>query len=513
MSSLRVNSGTHHRRVTVFISWVGALVAGLWLLCVLQGGAAPSPTALSPATNLFPARLTAANSSPVFGHTLPTEAGVPRPSRSPVGPVVEPQDHPQHWNQFRGNRGDGHSPSAALPLNFAEGSPEIVWKTDIPGKGWSSPVVWEKQVWVTTGPEVQNPPGLTDFAAIPDTPTPELETPILLSAIGLDLNSGQKIYDIPVFAVTRPQFTHQTNSYASPTSVIEQDRLYVHFGTYGTACIDTTNGKILWHRSDLHCHHWRGAGSSPIVHHDLLYLSFDGYDQQFIVALNKRSGETVWQRNRDIDFGTDDGDAKKAYSTPHVIAVEGKEMLISPHAAGTTAYDPASGETLWVLHHPGMNAAARPLFGNNLLYINVGDARESMLAIDPTGIGPRGEDHVRWRLGRMTPKRPSQLLAGERLFLLEDKGVLACLDARTGDVLGSSRISGNYWASPILAGDRIYACSQEGKVSVIAATPDFEVLATNQLDEGMIASPAVAGNSLILRTFKSVYRIENTAGQ
>jgi outer membrane protein assembly factor BamB len=394
-----------------------------------------------------------------------------------------------------------------LPLEFSEGSDHVRWKTAVPGRAWSSPVVWEKQVWLTNGPEIQNPPGLSDFDAIPETLPPALDPPLRLSAVCLDLESGQILKDLTVFEVEHPQYTHQTNSYASSTPVVEAGRLYVHFGAYGTACIDTQTDEILWRRTDLYCHHWRGAGSSPIVHGDLLYVAFDGYDHQFFVALNKHTGQTVWLRQRDVDFGTDDGDAKKAYSTATAIQVDGRTLIVSPFASATTAYDALTGETVWTVAHGGMNAAARPLFGHGLVYLAAGDGRDSVVAVDPR-IGLSDDAaRVRWRLGRSTPKRPSPLLIGNHFFMLEDKGVVSWVDAVQGEVITNDRVSGNYWASPLVAGDRIYVFSQEGKITVLQADESLKVLATNHLDEGMNASPAVAEGSLILRTFGHVYRI------
>ena len=226
----------------------------------------------------------------------------------------------QHWNQFRGPHGDGTTTTTGLPVKFAENSPEIAWKTQIIGRGWSSPVVWDDQIWFTNGPEIRNPPGSTDENADPGR-TPPLDKPIRLSAICLHLQTGKVVHDIPVFDVYQPQYTHPTNSYASPTPWIEAGRVYVHFGAYGTACLDTQTGEKLWERRDLKCHHSRGPGASPVVHGGLLFLCFDGYDKQFVVALDKHTGKTVWQREREIDYQTGDGDAKKAYCTPRVITV------------------------------------------------------------------------------------------------------------------------------------------------------------------------------------------------
>lgn len=423
----------------------------------------------------------------------------------------------EHWNQFRGPRGDG-STSARLPLEFREGSPEILWKTPLSGRAWSSPVVWGDRIWLTNAPEIQNPPGLSDFDAIPTVLPPPLDPPLRFSAVCLDATTGAVLKDLKVFDVVHPQYTHQTNSYASGTPVVEAGRLYVHYGSHGTACIDTDTDQILWQRTDLYCHHWRGAGSSPIVHGDLLYVAFDGYDHQFLVALNKHTGETVWRRDRDIDFGTDDGDAKKAYSTATILEIDGRTLVVSPFAAATTAYDALTGATVWTVFHGGMNAAARPLVGNGLVYIVAGDGRDAVVAVDPridaaadSDGANGGDERIRWRLGRSTPKRPSPLLVGPSFFMLEDKGVLSWIDGRSGEVITNDRVSGNYWASPLLANDRIYTFSQEGKITVLQADETLKVLAVNQLDEGMNASPAVHGDRLILRTFGHVYCIGEPA--
>lgn len=413
-----------------------------------------------------------------------------------------------NWNQYRGPRGDG-STQADLPIEFSEGSPQVKWKTPLTGRAWSSPVVWEDRIWLTNAPEIQNAPGLSDFDAIPETLPPALDPPLKFSVVCLNANTGEILKNLEVLDVTHPQFTHLTNSYASSTPVVEAGRLYAHYGAHGTVCLDTATDKVLWRRTDIYCHHWRGAGSSPIVHGDLLYVAFDGYDHQFIVALNKHTGETVWQRQRDVDFGTDDGDAKKAYSTATVIEVDQRLMLISPFATATTAYDALTGEILWTVRHGGMNAAARPVTGNGLVFIAAGDGRDTVVAIDPRVELPDGQDRVRWQSGRSTPRRPSPLVVGDAFFMLEDKGVLSWLDARTGEPITNDRVTGNYWASPLLARDRIYTFSQEGRITVLQADESLKVLAINELAEGMNASPAVVGNRLILRTFKHVYCIGN----
>lgn len=408
------------------------------------------------------------------------------------------------WNQFRGPRGDGTSLAKNLPVEFAEDSKDLVWKTPVAGRAWSSPVIWGEQLWMTNAPEIENPEGVTALKAFTED-VPPRKDPISLSAVCLDLKTGRKLHDLKVFDVYKLQFTHSTNSYASPTPYIEEGRLYVHFGAYGTACIDTATGKKLWERRDIECNHWRGAGSSPVAYGDLLFLSFDGFDKQFVIALNKHTGKTVWQKDRNINYGTDNGDAKKAYSTPQMITVTGRDLLVSPSASATIAYAPASGDVVWTLYHGGMNAAARPLYGNGLVYINAGDGPDALVAIRPNGSGDISKTNVAWRTGQKTPKRPSQILVGKDYFMMNDEGVCSCLDAVTGENIWTKRISGRYWASPLYADGNIYFFSQGGEIPVIKASREFEVVAESKLDGSFNASPAVAGNALILRTGSDVY--------
>lgn len=406
----------------------------------------------------------------------------------------------ENWNQFRGPRGDGASTATKLPVKFGEGSPEIAWKTPIPGRAWSSPVIWGKQIWLTNGPEIHN---------LAEGQT-KLDTPLKLSAVCVDLDSGKIIHDLVLFEVDAPQFTHATNGYASPTPFIEEGRVYIHFGAYGTACLDTKTGKKIWERTDLPCNHFRGPGSSPVVYGDLLYLTMDGYDVQYIVALNKLTGETVWRKDRNVDFGTTDGDAKKAYSTPLLIKVDGREMLVSPFASHTIAYDPKTGEPLWSVKHGGMNAAGRPLYGNGLIYITTADGPNPLVAVKPTGLGDITENIV-WKSNKAIPKRPSQILAGDLLFMMNDGGVASCMEALTGKIIWSKRLVGEYWASPLLANGLVYCFSQTGDIIVFKAARELEIVAENKLGDGFNASPAVAGEALILRSKSHLYRVQNPA--
>jgi outer membrane protein assembly factor BamB len=397
-------------------------------------------------------------------------------------PVVSQAATP--WPEFRGPTGDGVSQDQNLPLEWSE-SQGITWKTPLAGKAWSSPVIWDDLVWLTNA----------------------TEDGTRLSAVAVAVDSGRVVHDIAVFEIATPQFCHPFNSYASSTPVIEGDRLYVHYGSAGTACLDTSSGRILWTRQDLPCDHFRGPGSSPILHGDLLIVAFDGFDLQYVVALDKRTGRTVWRTDRDIDYGTDDGDAKKAYPTARVITSGGREQAVLPSAGATIAYDPNTGTELWRVNHGGMNASARPLFAHGLVYINTAAGGMRFLAVRPDGSGDVTGSHVAWKSAQGGGSRSSQLVLGDRLFLVGDAGTATVLDALTGKAVWQKRLGGEFSASPILAGNRIYATNQNGDTFVLSARDPHAVLATNTLATGCMASPAVFARAIYLRTKTHLYKI------
>lgn len=401
------------------------------------------------------------------------------------GPVASAEEY---WNQFRGAAGDGQVAARALPRRWSE-EQGIAWKTPIHGKAWSSPVVWGGEVWLTS--------------ATADGKK--------LFAIGVDAETGRILHDITVFEIAEPMFCYPYNSYASSTPVIEKGRLWVHYGSAGTACIDTDHGKVVWSRQDLPCDHHRGPGSSPIVFRDLLIINFDGFDLQYVVALDKHTGETVWKTDRTIDYGSDNGDRKKAYCTPTVFEHGGRLQLVSPGAAGTVAYDPLTGKELWKVHHGGFNAAARPLYSQGLVIINT-EGGDKLLAVRPDGEGDVTETHVAWRCNRSTPTRASQLVIGDHLYMVNDNGIVSCLSVADGKTVWTHRMGGRHSSSPVHASGCIYFFDEDGTSHVIAADPkEFRLLAQNHLDNGCMASPAVIGDHLLVRTKTHLYRISGSA--
>ena len=422
----------------------------------------------------------------------------------PYATLAENEVEEVYWNQFRGPNGDGKSVATDLPVKFSE-TQNIRWKTAIHDKGWSSPVIWGDQIWLTTGREDGTE----------------------LFAICVDKDTGTIIHDIKVFNVAQPQSEYSDlNSHATPTPIVEKDRVYVHFGAYGTACLDTKSGEKLWERRDLNTDHRVRPASSPIIEGDSLFLTFDGVDTQFVAALNKNTGETLWLRNRDVDSDMDamlraegfsdadiketqkekPNDNKKSYATPTIIEYQGKRQLISPAAGATISYDPETGDELWRVRHRGMgfNVACRPIFKNNLVYLTTGVAKR-LLAIRPSGTGDVTDTHVAWSVRRRIPEIPSPLIVDDLMFMVTEGGVASCLEAKSGNEVWRGRLNGDYWASPLYADGKIYFFSQEGNVSVISAGREFEILAENEFDEGFIASPAIAGNTLIARSLTHLY--------
>jgi outer membrane protein assembly factor BamB len=399
-----------------------------------------------------------------------------------LAPAVPGDAH--DWNQFRGPTGDGRAGTAALPLEWSE-TRHVRWKTPVPGKAWASPVVAGGRIWLANA-------------------TPEGHR---LSAVCIDAATGRVLHDVTLFEIAEPAFCHPYNSHASPTPLVADGRVVFHFGSAGTACLDAASGEILWARQDLPCDHFRGPGSSPIPWADLLIVNFDGADRQYVVALDRATGRTVWKTDRDIDYRSDDGDMKKAYATPTLVERGGRFELVSPAAVATVAYDPATGRELWKVYHGGFNAAARPLFAGGLVIVTTAGG-DNVVAIRPGGSGDVSQTHVAWKFRKSAPTRPSQAAVGGHLYLVSDTGVFSCVELASGKVAWQERRTGRHSASPVESGGRLYWCDEDGTTVVTAANPErFELLAENRLEAGCMASPAVIGDDLLIRTKSHLYRI------
>ena len=391
----------------------------------------------------------------------------------------------ENWPQFRGPDGNGSSDAQGLPLRWSE-TENVKWKTAIHGRGWSSPVVWGNQIWMTTATE----DGHEQFA------------------VCVDRESGKILRDIHLFHNEKLQITNPLNSYASPTPVVEDGRVYVHFGVYGTACLDTASGDVLWTRRDIDCDHFRGPGSSPVLVDGLLVFHMDGIDVQYVIALDKTTGKTVWKTNRSTDYGDRQGDFRKAYSTPLPIEFGGRRQLICVGAVETMAYDPATGKELWKVRHEGFSNTSRPVFGCGLVFVSAGPGTQQLWAVRPDGDGEVTASHVVWKLRKNVPQKPSPVLVDDLLYLVNDGGIASCVEAKTGKIVWQHRLGGQFSASPIAAEGRIYLFPHDGPATVIATGREYKRLAVNKLDAGFMASPAVAGKAIFLRTKTHLYRVE-----
>jgi len=416
-----------------------------------------------------------------------------------------------HWPQFRGPTGQGVVQQADVPLQWSE-TENVAWSTELPGRGWSSPVVLGNEIWLTTAVDAPPTPEQIErqFQASGLT-RQEFERrnvsgSVSLRALCVDRRSGQLTHNIELHLAESPEAIHIGNSYASPTPVVEPGRLYCHF-QQATVCLDTDNGQVAWKRH-IPVEYSVGAGSSPVVYEDLLMLICDGIDTQFVTALDKHTGETVWKSARP-PFRTTEVQQQKAYSTPLVIRHGGRDQLIAPGAQWFISYDPRTGEEIWrVDHGSGFSNVPRPLFGHGMVYLCTGFGSKQLWAVRVDGEGDVTDTHVAWTERSQIPTNPTPVLMGDLVFVISDTGVGSCLDALTGKSHWKERIGGNHSASPVGVEDRIYFFSQDGESKVVRASSDFQLLAANRVDGRIMASPAVLSDAMILRTDTKLYCIQ-----
>ncbi|MCA9218997.1 MAG: PQQ-binding-like beta-propeller repeat protein [Planctomycetales bacterium] len=410
------------------------------------------------------------------------------------------------WPQFRGPDGQGHSDAKNLPTTWSD-SENVAWKTSIPGRGWSSPVIAGDQIWLTTG--VESPISEEEKARRTASNTGNqpltVSGPLSMRAVCVDRNTGALRHDIELMKEAEPDWTHSLNTFASPTPVLADGRLYCHFGTNGTACLDTTSGKVLWTNRSLKVRHENGAGSSPVLWRDRLIFHCDGSDVQYIVALDTKTGEVAWRTDRTGKMN-DNPQLKKAYGTPLIVEMGGRDVLASPAADWLYGYDPATGRELWKMPYGklGFSIVPRPVAGNGMLFMCTSFMQSELLAVN---LNAPGTPEIAWQYGKQAPSMPSPLLVGDEVYIVGDKGIVTCLDARTGEVHWTERLPGNYSSSPLFADGKIYISNRDGQTTVLAPGREFQQLAVNQLDGAIMASPAAVGDSLYVRTEGSLYRI------
>lgn len=398
----------------------------------------------------------------------------------------------QNWSHFRGNNLDGKALDSNVPVHWSADS-NLVWKSEIPGSGWSSPVVWEKQIWLTSAEDEGKE----------------------LYALCYDRASGELVHKILVFTPDTVYGKHSVNTYATPTPAIEHGKVYIHFGSYGTSCIDTETGKTIWKRTDLNCDHVQGPGASPLIYKNMLILHLEGSDIMYLVALNKETGETLWKTHRPAEiYDNLEPIGKKAYITPIVIDVNGQELLISNGSAVCIAYDVSTGEEVWRVIQGEDSTISMPITEKGMVYFYTsfvtpedGQKYCELVAVDPNGKGDITNSHVKWRLKAPILQLLTPVIHNGLIYTIDTKSQLMIIEAENGAVLDQQRVHGKFNASPIVANGLVYFPSNTGKTLVIKEGRQIEIVAENQLEGQIWATPAVSNDQFLIRTSRFLYLI------
>ena len=415
------------------------------------------------------------------------------------------------WPQFLGPEGNGHATAQDLPIQWSE-SENIAWKVTVPGKGWSSPVISSAHVWLTTAIEKSLSKEEQDRLLKEKAINPSqnhLAGGVELKALCFRRDTGEVVRDIELRRIQDPPPIHSFNSYASPTPILDGERIYCHFGTMGTFCLDTQSGKVLWRNLDIRVEHLTGPGASPVLWRDSLIFPGDGADVQFVIALDKHTGRVKWKTDRSGQLSSS-VEMRRSFCTPTILEEGGRSQLISPGATWVYSYDPGDGRELWRCRYPltGYSVVPRPVAHAGKVFIFTGFGKAELFAVRYDGQGDVTDSHVAWNHRRQCPTRSSPILVGDELYFVADSGIATCLDASSGKIHWMERLGGNYSASPLHADGRIYFFSQEGKITAIEPATEFRQLATSQLDEGFMATPAAVDHEFYLRTRTRLFRIE-----
>jgi outer membrane protein assembly factor BamB len=392
------------------------------------------------------------------------------------------------WPQFRGPAAQGHADKADPPVAWGPKT-NVRWRTEVAGSGWSSPVVVGGRVYVTT--------------AVPRSEDKTADQS--LRAVCLDAATGAVIWDVEVFlqeGKVAPKI-HSKNSHASPTPVVDGDRVYVHFGHMGTACLSARDGARLWESRDLRYAPVHGNGGSPVLAHGKLVFNIDGTDKQQVVALDAATGKAAWVTPRN---------AKPAkpfsFSTPLVVPVKGADQLVTVGSDVVQGLEPSTGREVWRVKFSGYSVVPRPVAGGGMVYFSTGYDNPVLYAVKTGGTGDVTGTHVAWTAKSGAPRNASPLLIGDALYCVTDGGLVTCFDAATGRERWKENLGGAYSASPVYAGGRVYLLAEDGTGVVFKPGAEYEELGRNRLDEKALASYAADGPALYARTAKAVYRLE-----
>ena len=392
----------------------------------------------------------------------------------------------ENWPQFRGPSGQGHTTAVNLPTEWSD-TKNVAWKQELPGEGWSSPVVWENRIFLTSA-----------------VPSEAVQKEHSLRALCLAGDTGKVLWNVEVFKQTPrdTQRIHNKNSHASPTPVTDGEHLFLHFGAQGTACL-TLDGGIVWRNRELNYPMNHGNGGSPVLVDDLLVFNCDGSRNPFVVALDQKTGKIRWKKNRPKI----PGGKTFSFSTPLVIEVSGEKQIVSPATDQVVAYRPEDGQEIWSVKYEGYSVIPRPAFGQGLVFISTSYNNPVAMAISPEGMGDLTESNIVWQNRRAAPHTPSILIVGSEVYMISDKGIATCADAKTGKVHWQERVGGSYSASPLFGDGKIYFQSEEGEGIVIRAGKTYEELARSNMNSRTLASYAVIDSDFLIRTESALFRI------
>lgn len=395
------------------------------------------------------------------------------------------------WPEFRGPSQNGSSAFDDLPIQWDEKT-NVRWFSKTEGLGWSSPIIDNNRIYFTSS--ISTNPQQKDSG--------ELQGGQQLNLVCLDASNGETIYSKIVFeqGTDAPQI-HNKNSHASPTPILAGNRIFVHFGNQGSACL-SLDGDLIWQNRDHAYPPTHGNGGSPILADDLLILTCDGGEDPYTLALNAQTGKEVWKTKRGVDT-----DRKFSFCTPQQITVNGKSLIISPGSNIVQALSTQDGSVQWFVRYDGFSVVPRPLMHEGTLYVCTGFMSTKLLAIDPTGSGDVTDSHVKWIFGSGVPQTPSLIAFEKQILMVSDNGIATSVSTETGKELWRKRLGGNYSASPLLAGNRIYFQSELGESTIFELGDKPTELAKNKLPGRIFSSYAVVGSDLIIRSEQGVYRI------
>lgn len=385
------------------------------------------------------------------------------------------------WPQFRGANSDGHVVNTSCPLEWSD-TKNVVWKTPIDGLGWSSAVIVRGRVFLTT--------------AVP------VDEGLSLRALAIDSDSGKILWNQEVRTVEKAPSIHHKNSHASPTPIVSNGAVFVHFGNQGMARLKASDGTIEWTCDEIEYNPVHGSGGTPVLCNGHLVFTCDGSKKPYVMAVDAETGKVAWKTPRTVEARV-----SHSFGTPTVAMVEGKPQVLAPGPGMMAAYDANDGKELWKVVAPGWSVVPQPVLGHGMVYYNHDYDNPEMMAVKLGGHGDVTETNVVWRMKTGAPSTPSPLLVGDELYFVSDKGVATCVNAKTGEKYWTGRVGGNFSASPVFVNNLILLLNEDGGATWIKPGKTFTVVGENVVSGRTFATPAFADGAMYLRTDSNLYKI------